>query len=253
MNDRQRQIAGLLEARGELAVTELVSVLSASEATVRRDLAALEKSGVLVRTFGGARLRDRLSLVARTFAQKREAMRSEKERIAKRAAELVEPGMSVALDSGTTTWRVAAALRDKAPLDIVTNALPVVEELGAVDGIRIHCAGGRFNLSNLDFMGAETAKTLAKFHVNIAFLGIDCLIPGRGICTDTQEDADNLRAMRASCDTCVVLADHSKLNAAGLLVALQSDEIDCVIMDDGVTDQLRTQLEADPCELIIAC
>ena len=252
MNDRQQQITTLLEENGEQSVSDLVSALGASEATVRRDLAALEESGALVRTFGGARCRDRPSLVVRTFAQKREAMRSEKERIARRAVQLVQPGMSIALDSGTTTWRVAASLRDKAPLDVVTNALPVIEELGAIDGVRIHCAGGRFNPNNLDFMGNRTAQTLSGFHVDIAFLGIDCLIPGRGVCCNSQEDADNLKALRASSDRCVVVADHSKVNATGLLVALKVDEVDCVVMDAGVETALKTELAVDPYELIFA-
>lgn len=252
MNDRQHRIAQLLQERGELSVSALVAELGTSEATVRRYLASLETAGVLNRTFGGARLREPPSLVVRTFEQKRDVMRAEKERIAKCAAQLVEPGMSVALDSGTTTWRVAAALRNRAPLDVVTNALPVIEELGAAEGVRIHCAGGRFNLDNLDFMGGDTASALTRFHVNIAFLGIDSLIPGRGVFSNTQEDADNLRALGESADKCVVVADHTKVNTKGLHLALGPDQVDCVVMDGGVASETKALLEAEPYELLIA-
>ena len=75
-------------------------------------MAALESAGQVVRTFGGARLAAESSLLERTFGQKRELLRREKETIAREAARLVSPGMTVALDSGTTVWRVAAALND---------------------------------------------------------------------------------------------------------------------------------------------
>src|SRR5208283_2492408 len=99
MKTRQEQLISLLEERGEIGVERLVELLNVSEATVRRDLTVLQDAGVLVRTFGAARLVKEVSLVARTFNARRESQRAEKERIAQMAAQLVQPGMSVALDS----------------------------------------------------------------------------------------------------------------------------------------------------------
>jgi DeoR/GlpR family transcriptional regulator of sugar metabolism len=251
MNARRKRIVKLLEERGEVAVGDLLQELSVSEATVRRDLAVLDDSGVLTRTFGGARLRETPSLVVQTLEQKLRVMRAEKERIARRAAQLVEPGMSVGLDSGSTTWRVAAALKEKAPLDIVTNALPAIEELGAVEGIQINCVGGRFRRSNLDFMGNEAAQALRALHVNIAFMGIDSLIPGRGVYTDSQEDAQSHKVLGEIADTCVAVADHTKVNTRGVFLGLRADQIDCLIMDGGLDDETRALLEADPYDLVI--
>ena len=252
MNRRQERIVELLAERGEIALGVLVGELDASEATVRRDLAVLDGAGVLTRTFGGARAKATPSLVVRTLEQKLQVMRAEKERIARRAAHLVEPGMSVGLDSGSTIWRVATALKAKAPLDIVTNALPVIEELGAVEGMQINCVGGRFRSANLDFVGNEALGALSSLHVNIVFLGIDSLIPGRGIFADSQDDALGHRSLGEIADTCVVVADHTKVNTGGVYLGLSVEQIDCVVMDGGLDSETRALVEADPYDLIIA-
>ncbi len=252
MNERRKRIVRLLEERGEVAVSDLLNELGASEATVRRDLAILDDAGSLTRTFGGARMKEAPSLVVRTLEQKLHVMRAEKERIARRAAKLVEPGTSVGLDSGSTVWRVAAALKEKAPLDVVTNALPVIEELGAVDGMQINCVGGRFRRANLDFVGNEALGALGSLHVNVAFLGIDSLIPGRGIFADSQEDALGHKAVGEIADVCVVVADHTKVNTRGVYLGLGVEQIDYVIMDDGFDGEARATMEADPYDLIIA-
>ena len=239
MNERRKRIVRLLEERGEVAVSDLLNELGASEATVRRDLAILDDAGSLTRTFGGARMKEAPSLVVRTLEQKLHVMRAEKERI-------------VGLDSGSTVWRVAAALKEKAPLDVVTNALPVIEELGAVDGMQINCVGGRFRRANLDFVGNEALGALGSLHVNVAFLGIDSLIPGRGIFADSQEDALGHKAVGEIADVCVVVADHTKVNTRGVYLGLGVEQIDYVIMDDGFDGEARATMEADPYDLIIA-
>ncbi|MBI3948290.1 MAG: DeoR/GlpR transcriptional regulator [Armatimonadetes bacterium] len=251
MNGRHIKLVHLLQERGEARIADLVGELGTSEATVRRDLTALEKAGLVSRTFGGARFLDPPSLVVRTFQQKRESMRAAKMRIGARAARLVEPGMSVALTAGTTTWCVAAALRSRAPLTVVTNAMPVIEELGAVEGVRLYCVGGRFNPTNLDFLGTDPAAAFRTFHVDIAFLGADSLIPGRGVFSESPRNAEVPRAMCESSRRSVVVADHTKYNARGTALTVTPDRIGCVIMDAGLDPEAREQLETEPYELIL--
>lgn len=222
-----------------------------SEATVRRDLAALEGEGVLVRTFGGARLLEPASLVARTFGQKRQRLRQEKERIAQEAARLVQPGMIVALDSGTTVWRVAAALKDKAPLTLLTTALAAVEELGPVPGMRIFCTGGQFRPENLDFVGPTAVAAFAGLHADIAFVGADSLIVGRGLYSADQSSAAILSAIGACAGRRVAVLDHTKINAQGMFLGLPSDRLDCVVTDSGLDEQTRQALQTGPYELVV--
>lgn len=249
---RQDRLAAMLRERGEVAVDSLCAGLGVSEATVRRDLAALESAGVLARTFGGARLREEASLVERTFGSKRQQMRREKERLALAAAGLVQPGQIVALDSGTTVWRVAAALKGKAPLSVLTTALAAVEELGALSGMRVFCTGGRFRPENLDFVGPSAVAALAGLRADIAFVGADSLVAGKGLYSADQDSAAILAALGACAERVVAVVDHTKIGAGGLFLGLPQDRIDCVITDSGLSEETRAILQAQPFRLIVA-
>ena len=179
---RQKALIGLLEKNKELGIPSFAHLLETSEATVRRDLSVLERQGLIIRTIGGARLKDTPSLVVRTFQERVQRNRREKEAIASKAASLVMPGMVVAIDSGTTGWLVASRLKTKRPLTVITSALGVVEELGAIDDISLFCFGGQFRRENLDFIGGNVTRQYEGVHVDMAFLGGDSLIlPGGGM------------------------------------------------------------------------
>ena len=249
---RQGRLLAMLRERGEAGVAAMCESLAVSEATVRRDLAALESAGRVVRTFGGARLAAESSLLERTFGQKRQKMRREKEAIAREAAGLVSPGMTVALDSGTTVWRVAAALKDKVPLTIVTTALAAVEELGAVGGMSIFCTGGRFRQDNLDFVGPAAVAAFARLRADIAFVGGDGLLIGKGLYSADQESAADLSALGDCSQRRVAVLDHTKVGARGMFLGLPQERIDCVITDWGVDADARRALEAQGVRLIVA-
>lgn len=252
MNQRQLNLIKLLEQEGELNVEALTKKLNASEATIRRDLITLEKSGHIVRTFGGAKVISAPSLVVSTFEQKREIMRKEKEQIAVRAAKLVKSSMVVAIDSGTTAWRLAAALKDKAPLKIITGALAVFEELGAVEDISIFCVGGKFRLQNLDFVGASTIESFSKLHADIAFLGADSMIPGRGAYSLDEQSSDIARSIASIADIKVLLIDHAKIGSHGCFQLLEANEIDYLVTDSGIEPEIKEELEQNFDGLIVA-
>jgi DeoR/GlpR family transcriptional regulator of sugar metabolism len=252
MKDRHKKLIALLENRKELDIPTLTGELSASEATVRRDLSYLEQKGMVIRTIGGAMLRDKLSLVARTFNERVERNRRDKEAIARAAAGLVESGMVVAVDSGTTGWLVAASLKTKGPLTVITSALGVIEELGAVDNISLFCFGGQFRRENLDFVGDNVTDQFGRVHVDVAFLGADSLmVPGRGLYANEYFTSLVSRAISSCCDRCVVVADHTKINAQGTFLAVPAQGIHLFITDSGLSDASKRALKGEPYEVKI--
>lgn len=249
MHQRHQQLLNFLDADGELSVQNLADRLGASEATIRRDLQALQDQQKLTRTLGGAKRYEGDSLVRRTFEGKRERMRAEKEAIACAAAKLVEPGMSLAIDSGTTTWRLAIQLRKMSGLTIFTTALPVIEELGANDEHLVHLTGGTFRLENLDFVGPNAVRGFESLHADIAFISVDSIRPGLGAFSLDEESAAVSAAMAAQASRTVLLADHTKVYGEGAHRTLTRDQIDLLIMDAGASAETRTALQAEPFDL----
>jgi DeoR/GlpR family transcriptional regulator of sugar metabolism len=192
------------------------------------------------------------SLVARTFEEKRQIMRGEKELIARKAAEYVRPGMSIALDSGTTAWRVAAALKKKAPLTVVTSALAVVEELGSIEGMTIILTGGKFRLANLDFIGQSGIGIFPGIHCELAFLSGDSFIPGKGVYAVDAENAAMGLAMASCSGKRIVVIDHSKFSGKGCYQIIPEKDIDILITDASMDPETRASLENTSFETVIA-
>lgn len=245
---RRKKILMHLRTAGEADVADLVARLGASEATIRRDLLELEREGLLVRTFGGARAVSEASLVARTFDQRRSQMSAEKERIATEAAKLVEPGMSVMIDSGTTCHAFAEKLVEKVPLQVITSALPVIEALGEASGIELIVCGGRFRLANLDFI--DSPVDFSSFHADLLVLGCDSMIPGRGVFSYDMQSAAISRQMAAGADRVIILGDHTKIGKGACHRILTPDEIAC-FYTTRPEEEVLTRLLNDPFQTVL--
>lgn len=240
---RKQMILECLQKAQELKVSDLVELTGVAIATVRRDLLRMEEEKLIVRTFGGIRSVDKKSLVARTFEQRESLQCEEKKRIAETAAGLVAPGMTIAIDSGTTCMNFAAALKDKGPLRILTSALAVIETLGGQPDIEIILVGGRFRVSNLDFYGPVSIDTFRHFYCDIAFMGCDALLPEHGAFSHDAESAAISRTIRQNSAQLILLCDNRKIGRTGAFLTFSPQEIDKIITD--VSDDRLTQAGFD--------
>jgi DeoR/GlpR family transcriptional regulator of sugar metabolism len=188
----------------------------------------------------------------KTFEEKRNYLRTEKEHIAEKASEMVKSGMTIAIDSGTTTWRLASFLKSKAPLNIFTTALAVIEELGAVKGMSILCVGGNFRPKNLDFIGSGAISAFKGLHADIAFIGVDSIMPGKGVYALDADSACLATAVAGCADKAIVVADHSKFNSRGCYQILPENKISAIITDKGLPKDIIRKSASAPFKLIIA-
>ena len=246
---RQTKILNYLQDVPEVSVPELVRLTGASIATIRRDLLDMEKNGLLVRTFGGARCAVQQSLVLRTFEHRSMLQHDEKLAIATAAADLIKPGMTIVIDSGTTCWHFSAQLKLKEikPLRIIIPALAVIETLGGTEGIEIYLVGGLFRIRNLDFCGTLSASIFNNFHADAAILGCDSFIPNNGAFSQDIDSAAISQAMVQCADKRILLCDHSKFAKKGCYRILTLQEIHYV-----VTDQPDNAFKGMPYEVIVA-
>ena len=249
--NRQKEIVQLLAERGVVQTEDLVQAFGVSESTIRRDLMALNKEGLLIRTFGGAQLPVDQSLVAKTFDDKVKLMKEQKDAIGRRAGQMVEPGMVIVLDGGTTLWSAFEGLKKKRPLTVLTSALSVIEQLGAADGITVHSSGGRFRPTDLDFVGPAAVELYSHVRADIALLGTDNYIPGTGAFAGNEEVASTGKAMAGCADTTILVLDHTKLANRGCYKLLDHSDIDRMVTDSGIDDETRVKLEQEPFELIV--
>jgi DeoR family transcriptional regulator of aga operon len=139
---RHNKIQKRLRKAGSVSVSVLARDLGVSEMTIRRDLTALEKQGLAVRTFGGALAPDDRPMEF-SFGERMTVHSAQKEAIGRKAAETVNDGEAVLIDTGTTALCVARALKHFENLTVVTGSLPVAWELRGAPGIETILLGGR--------------------------------------------------------------------------------------------------------------
>jgi DeoR family transcriptional regulator, fructose operon transcriptional repressor len=201
-----------------MAVPDLCSDLSVSEATVRRDLQHLADLGQVQRVRGGA------VAVAPTGAERpeplhREKVRlhpSEKRAIARVAAAQVAPGMVVALDSGSTMLALALALRDRHPSTVITTDLNVAIALADSPAIDVVLIGGSVRVGLYNTIGPLALATLAELHAQIAFLGADAIDTDRGVTNANLSEVAVKRALLRCARRRILLADHTKFDRVSL-------------------------------------
>ena len=228
---------------GRVDVTELAEQLDVTTETIRRDLTALERRGVLRRVHGGAIPVERLTSEP-GLAVREAAHRAEKERIAKTAlAELPAEG-AILLDAGSTTVRLAELMPIDRELTVVTNALPVAAILAARANIRLLVVGGRVRGRTLAAVDTWALQSLADVFVDVAFLGTNGLSAERGLTTPDQAEAAVKAAMVAAARRTVVLADHSKVGNDCFARFAALTDVDLLITDDGLDPQVAEEIEA---------
>ena len=210
--ERQQAMAQLVTERGRLSVNELAEQYDVTTETVRRDLSALERIGLVRRVHGGAVPAGALTAIEAGLVERDSANTEEKDRIAKAALDLLPPaGSTVLLDAGSTTSRLARLLPRDHRLTVVTHAVPVAARLAGLPQVDLHLLPGRVRPTTQAAVGAETVAALSGLRVDVAFLGTNGLTVQHGLSTPDRDEAATKRAMVACARQVVVLADASKI------------------------------------------
>jgi DeoR family transcriptional regulator of aga operon len=251
-NTRERRefILAHLAKHGSITVENVSHRFAVSTVTVRADLRLLEEKGKLVRHYGGA-------MLSKPEAQKftaddRLSINSQiKKRLGIAAAQLIQPGESIILDSGTTTKCIAEQLGNISPLHVMTNSLPVLNELAANEGITAMVTGGHLHRKSQSFCGAQAEKNLKEFHFDKLFLGVDGFHLEKGISTYNQDEARVNSIMADVAEKVIVITDSSKFKKLSLYKILNLDKIDTIITDTNIPEDYRLGILDRGIELVI--
>ena len=207
---RRRRLAELLQRHRYLGIADLCREFGISGATVRRDLAYLEKNRQLTRTYGGA-LADYNHRFP-SFRQRRSAGADGKQWVAKQALSLLRPEMVVYLDAGTTVFVLAEMLREAPvrPLTCVTSNLPAADLLAEVEGVAVHLLGGQILRRQSVLLGEVACLSAGHWKFDLALLGAEGMTRA-GIWNSSPAVVELQRAVIAQTKCTVALLDRTKL------------------------------------------
>jgi DeoR family ulaG and ulaABCDEF operon transcriptional repressor len=236
--ERHRVVLKLVQERSVISIADLVEILGASEATVRRDINTLAERNQLRRIRGGAEAlspKHHSHLVGVPFVLSRDICAAQKRAIARAAVGLIADGDSIIINGGTTTYAMVEFLRDHS-LDILTNSLPIITQLLATSRNRVIVPGGTIYREQNIVLSPFENDSIEHFWGHKLFTG--CY----GLNRFGMMEADPLivqaqTKLLSRTEELIVMADHRKLRQRSSMIVASISRISVLITDDGASDQ----------------
>lgn len=229
--ERRQRILGLLRERPGIRVPELARLLEVSQGTIRNDLRALEKAGELTRVRGGAVVRDSRDFISPAFGARAEVSATAKKRIARWAADMVEDGDSVLLDSSSTVFHIAPFLLDRSNLTIITNGIEVAYALAENPTHTIILIGGVLRPDRALTVGYLGEKILENLHIKTALVSCSGFSVETGLTQVDIQEAQLKSRMIESAERVVALIDSTKFGKVDLTPFASVEQVSHILTD----------------------
>jgi DeoR/GlpR family transcriptional regulator of sugar metabolism len=227
---RREKLALLLQQHRYLPIQDLCRRLGVSEATARRDLAALVREKKITRTYGGAlhEFNDRFP----SFRERQGESARAKKKIAQTAHTLFEPGLTYFFDSGTTVFAVAEAFREHpvTPATVVTSNLPVGEALAAIPGVQVFQLAGQLLHLQSTLLGETAQRSLEFWNFDLAFLSAEGMT-AEGIWNSQAAIVEQQRVVLRRSTRSVFCLDGGKLGRQPPFLLLPWSQVDVLLTD----------------------
>jgi DeoR/GlpR family transcriptional regulator of sugar metabolism len=257
---RRALILDEVRRRGGVRVNELTRRLNVSDMTVRRDLDALARQGMVEKVHGGAVPVLEASTHEPGFEAKSALELTAKEDIAREAARLVAPGSAVALSGGTTTYALAHHLVQVEGLTVVTNSVRVADVFehalrhggGAGGAATTVVLTGGVRTPSDSLVGPIADRAIRSLHFDLLFLGCHGISLEAGLSTPNLAEAETNRSFVASARRVVAVADHTKWGTIGLSTFASLSEVDTLVTDVGLPAEIRSAVGEQVREVVIA-
>ncbi|CAL9486951.1 Glucitol operon repressor [Streptomyces sp. enrichment culture] len=249
--ERQQEILRLARDSGRVDVVSLAEQFQVTAETIRRDLKALDRAGLVRRVHGGAIPVGRLDFEP-DLAERETTAADEKDRIAKAAlAELPGEG-TVIVDAGSTVARLAASLPVELSLTVVTHSLPVAARLADHPGIQLHLVGGRVRHRTRAAVDAWALRAYGEIRADVLFVAANGFSAAYGLTTPDLAEAAVKRAAMAAARRVVLLADSSKHGQEHFARFGDLSDVDLLITDSGLSPEDAAAIERGGTEVVCA-
>lgn len=249
---RHQELLRLLRASGVLSIRDLTSALDVSHMTVRRDIAALERTGLVVSVQGGVRLAERAGHAPPRERSTRAALEiPRKQAIAERAASLVADDMVVYLDAGTTCQSVVPFLAARSGLTVVTNDLHAALALFGQPVHIVH-TGGEVDPASAAGGGPLAARVIEGINIDLCLLGAGAWDLAHGVTSHSTDKVLLKQAVIRASAAVALLADSTKWGSTERFTVTPLDRLDSVVTDTDLPEEVAARIEEEGPEVLRA-
>ena len=250
--ERCLKILEILQEQHQADVMELAKIFQTSEMTIRRDLNFLAKEHNIKRTHGGAIMTGQSVVRISSFNEELISNKDAKEKIAKKAASLIENNQSIFIDAGSTTRILVDHMDTSLKTLVVTNHIGVAGKLMTYENASVIMLGGEMLRDTSCSSGEVAEEQIKKYTLDVAFLGAGA-IDAKGRLNDWYSpEARFKKTLFSVAEKVYVLADSSKFNNGGVVCYGELSQIHGLITDAGISEKSKMLLKQYNVELIIA-
>ncbi len=250
--ERHRVILATVQSRPVATVAELCELTDASEATIRRDIAALHVKGRLRRLRGGAEAvnpPEQGRLVGRPFSVNETINIAQKRAIARAAAEMCRDGEPIIINGGTTTYQMVEPLARRR-LSVFTNSFAIAEQLIHNSRNNVVIPGGTIYREQNVILSPFGGVVAGHFYARKMFIG--CQGIGRlGLMEADPMVVQSELALIGQAEELIVLADSSKFSRRSSLILCGLERVTTIVTDRGIADAHRQMLEEAGVGLVV--
>lgn len=248
MNKRQSQILDLLTQNKKLKVTELSEVLNVSQVTIRKDLSALEESGIIVREHGYAKLNESDDINNRLAYHY-----DIKQKIAEKAVKSIEDGETVMIESGSCCALVALEIaKTKKDVTLITNSAFIADYIRKTGNVRIILLGGEYQEESQVMVGPITRKCAEGFFVDKLFVGTDGFTKETGFTGNDYMRSEAVKDMAKQASNVIVVTDSVKFQQKGVVSLLDTKKVSYVYTDSNIPEDAEEYLVENNIKIIKA-
>ena len=238
MNKRQSQILYMLTQNKKLKVTELSDVLNVSQVTIRKDLSALEESGIIVREHGYAKLNESDDINNRLAYHY-----DIKQKKAEKAVESIEDGETVMIESGSCCALVALEIaKTKKDVTLITNSAFIADYIRKTGNVRIILLGGEYQEESQVMVGPITRKCAEGFFVDKLFVGTDGFTRETGFTGNDYMRSEAVKDMAKQASNVIVVTDSVKFQQKGVVSLLDTKKVSYVYTDSNIPEDAEEYL-----------
>lgn len=250
--ERQKVIIQHLGKNGRALVADLSLEFGVSEMTIRRDLQELEEGGWIERVHGGAlpssRQKNRLEPPA---LERMNSMTPEKKRIAAYVEGLIGDGDMLFIGSGTTTLYIAQALSQRDNITVVSNALPILNELASNSKMTVIGVGGFLRRDELSMIGSLAEAEIRNLRVDKVIIGMRGIHPDHGLTGDHPQELRTDRQIISISETVIVAADHTKIGHVATSITAPIEKATLIVATKGADTMLVNEIENKGSKVIL--
>lgn len=252
--ERQTEIVNILTQRGGVVkMTEIAKKFGVSNETIRRDLDFLQDQNLIRRVYGGAILAEQQSNSSSRalFSAVRAKGQKEREAIGRLTAKQIHENETLLLGTGTTVLEVAKHLKHLRHLTVLTNSLPVAQELSDTS-FDIFLLGGKLDPNEMFTMGEIGIEALRGFFVDKTIIGAAGITFEYGISHFNNADYTMRQEMLQRSNQVIVVASSEKFGRNGLCIRNSLDMVDTIITDDHLPQEYIDGLQEREIEVLLA-